>query len=174
VLPADRKRHWALGVLCAALLTSRRISLRLSTRCAKRSYGRQLAEYVRQDGESSTRDARPLALTLGLGLDPRRVVRAARRLPQLRVDRISNPALLDGTLEEPGKTLTTSSAGEGPARCPASNLHNAVRSELVEDRMKSKRNCGSMPTGSAQAKLTTNGKVILTETSPAGRPSVQL
>jgi predicted DNA-binding transcriptional regulator YafY len=84
--------------------------------CAKRFYeqreainGRRLLrfEYVRQDGEASSRDVRPLALyfwglvwTLAAWCELRDDFRS------FRVDRISNPAILDRTFaEEPGKAL---------------------------------------------------------------------
>jgi predicted DNA-binding transcriptional regulator YafY len=64
-------------------------------------------EYVRQDGEASARDVRPLALyfwghvwTLAVWCELR------DDFPNFRVDRISNPPILDRTfMEEPGKTL---------------------------------------------------------------------
>ena len=71
--------------------------------------GRRLLrfEYVRQDGEASTRDVRPLALyfwgsvwTLAAWCELWNDFRS------FRVDRISNPTILDGTfIEEAGKTL---------------------------------------------------------------------
>jgi len=109
VLPADRKRdivrsrlfalHFHIPPNLAATVDQMREAIN----------GRRLLrfEYVRQDGESSTRDVRPLALyfwgsvwTLAAWCELRDDFRS------FRVDRISNPALLDGTfVEEPGKTL---------------------------------------------------------------------
>jgi predicted DNA-binding transcriptional regulator YafY len=109
VLPADRKRdivrsrlfalHFHIPPNLAATVDQMREAIN----------GRRLLrfEYVRQDGESSTRDVRPLALyfwgsvwTLAAWCELRDDFRS------FRVDRISNPALLDGTFtEEAGKTL---------------------------------------------------------------------
>ena len=109
VLPVDRKRDIVRSRLFALHFHIPR-NLAAIVDCMREAInGRRLLrfEYVRQDGEPSSRDVRPLALyfwgsvwTLAAWCELRNDFRS------FRVDRISNPAILDRTfVEEPGKTL---------------------------------------------------------------------
>jgi predicted DNA-binding transcriptional regulator YafY len=109
VLPVDRRRDIVRSRLFA-LHFHIPPNLSATVDCMREAInGRRLLrfEYVRQDGEQSSRDVRPLALyfwgsvwTLAAWCELRNDFRS------FRVDRISNPAILDRTfVEEPGKTL---------------------------------------------------------------------
>ncbi len=109
VLPADRKRDIARSRLFALQFHIPPDLAATVDRMREAINGRHVLrfEYVRQDGEGSTRDVRPLALyfwgpvwTLAAWCELRNDFR------NFRVDRISNPAILDRTfVEEAGKTL---------------------------------------------------------------------
>ncbi len=109
VLPVDRKRDIARSRLFALQFHIPAGLAAIVDRMREAINGRHVLrfEYVRQDGEGSTRDVRPLALyfwgpvwTLAAWCELRNDFR------NFRVDRISKPAILDRTFaEEPGKTL---------------------------------------------------------------------
>jgi predicted DNA-binding transcriptional regulator YafY len=109
VLPPDRKRDIARSRLFALQFHIPANLAATVDRMREAINGRHVLrfDYVRQDGESSTRDVRPLALyfwgpvwTLAAWCELRNDFR------NFRVDRISNPAILDRTfVEEAGKTL---------------------------------------------------------------------
>ncbi len=109
VLPVDRRRDIVRSRLFA-LHFHIPPNLAATVDCMREAINRRQLlrfEYVRQDGEPSSRDVRPLALyfwgsvwTLAAWCELRNDFRS------FRVDRISKPAILDRRfVEEPGKTL---------------------------------------------------------------------